>query len=371
MAGLNMKALEDAQKELTKKGGSKGWIQLSKIENAIDVRIQDPVPAMNGIYYLEVPIWWINSVKIVSPKLFGVGEPDPIKDIIEEAKRAKDPDILALLNAKSSENMPKIQYKPEYWIPIVKFNWELDSQNNIKGIKDKDGNIDPNLVMKFIEDGRWKFLVVGVMALKAINEIATKRGGSLMTDQLKGFNLILSKSGKLRDTKYSVVKDTEPIPMPAELYTPEVMVDPFLVAQAGMYTKEYMEAVIGKYLYNDVEVPEKSDDIYAYPELRAELKARFADEEEAVEPKQSARQRPGTRVADECPAAEAAKTTAPAATEPVITHVPTRGSVESAPARTRGTASTEAKAPGRPGRPATTRGPGRPARNVADDLKEV
>jgi hypothetical protein len=367
---LNMKALEEAQKELAKKGGSKGWIQLSKIDKAIDVRIQDPLPAMGGLYFQEIPVWWINNTKIVSPKLFGPTEFDPIKDIIEEAKRAKDPDIIALLNAKSANGNPKVSYKPEYWIPILKFNWELDSNNNIKGIKNDKGEYDTSLIMKFIEDGKWKFLVVGIMALKAINEIATKRGGSMMTDRDKGFNLIISKSGKDRDTKYSAVKDLEVMPMPSSLYTEEVMVDPFLVAQSTMYTKEYMEAVIGKYLYNDIEIPEKSDAIYAYPELRAELKAKFEDEEEAVEPK-AARQRPGTRLAGERPAAEVAKT--PVATEPAAAHVPTRGSTESAPVRTRGAAT----APGRPGRsaatgrPAATRGPGRPARNVADDLKDV
>jgi len=169
---LDMKALEAAQKELEKKSGSKGWIQISKIEKPIDVRIQDPLPTMNGIYYQEVPVWWINGTRIISPKLFGPQEKDCIKEVIEEAKRAKDPDILTLLNSKNEHSMLRVQEKTEFWIPVLKFNWEFDSQNNIKGITGKDGQPDPELIRKFIEDGKWKFLVCSIMPLKAINKIA-------------------------------------------------------------------------------------------------------------------------------------------------------------------------------------------------------
>ena len=355
---LNMQALEDAQKELAKKGGSKGWIQLSKIDKAIDVRIQDPVPAMGGIYYQEVPIWWINNTKIVSPKLLGPAEHDPIKAIIDEAKAAKDPDILALLNAKGANGNPKVSYKPEYWIPILKFNWELDSNNNIKGVKGPDGAYDTNLIMKFIEDGKWKFLVVGIMALKAINEIATKRGGSLMVDREKGFNLIISKSGKDRETKYSAVKDLEVMPMPPSLYTEEAMVDPFLVAQSAIFTTEYMEAVIGKYLYNDCEIPEKSDAIYAYPELRAEIKAKLSDDDSEEAPAQNKRPRPGSKAveAPPTPVQEEAPVEAPVRGRAATTAV-------EPPARGR------QAAPPTGGRPAA--GGKRPGRNVADDLKDA
>ena len=349
---LNMKALEEAQAELAKKGGSKAWIQLSKMEKALDIRIQDPVAAMNGLYYQEVPIWWVNNTKIVSPKLLGPGEVDPVKVIIEEAKRAKDPDIMALLNAKDPKGNAKVSFKPEYWIPILKFNWELDSQNDIKGIKDAKSEYNTSLIMKYIEDGKWKFLVCGIMALKAINTIATSRGGSSMTDPVKGFNLIINKVGVGRETKYGAVKDADIMPMPPELYKEDLMIDPFLAAQSMIFTKEYMEAVIGKYLYNDVEIPEKSDDNYAYPELRAELKARFSEEETDAPVQPAARQRPGRGTVNPEPPAEL-KTAIPV--------VPQRGSVEG-PVRGRAAAA-PAKSAGRPA--------GRPGRNVAEDLKEV
>jgi hypothetical protein len=364
---INVAALEAAQKELSKRGGNgaRNWIQVSKIEAPIDFRIGDPLPQMNGIYYQEIKVWWVNGTRVISPKTLGPTEIDPIQVVIDDAKRAKDPGVLALLNAKGENKMPKIQEKWEYWVPVLKFSWELDNRGNIKGIYGADGKPDPELIKKFIDDYHWKILVANITALKAINEIATKRGGAKMTDRVEGFNLILSKSGQNRDTRYSVVMDsTGALPMPEELYAPDKLVDPYLVAQSLMFTNEYQDQIIGKYLYNE-DCPEKDDSCYAYPEIREQFKALLTDESDAEEPK-AVRPRPGA-----APARTPAP--APAAEE---AHVPTRGSVEGPVAQVgRGRAAVTTAtpaAPARPGRPAAApaRG-GRPARNVADDIKDV
>jgi len=339
--GLDLKALAEVTKDLEQRSssGSKYWIQASKIEKVIDIRIQDPLPAMNGIYFAEVPIWWINNTKIISPKLFGVQEPDVVKDIIEEAKRAKDKDVLALLNAKTEKGFGKIQYKTEFWVPVLKFNWETGSRGELKGIYNDKNEPDTNLILKYIEDGKWKILVVPITALKAINVIATSRQGHLLTDPIKGFNTALSKTGEGKQTKY-FANTTDILPMPQELYEEGVRIDPFELAQSYMYTKEYMEAVIGKYLYNDVEIPEDSEDNYAFPDLRAKYKAMFA--EDAVPQEETkARPRPGGRAPELTPAPEVKTPETPAA-------------------RSRRAPET----------PAPARG-GRPGRNLADDLKAV
>jgi hypothetical protein len=358
--GLDMGALAAVQDDLKKKsGGSKNWIQLSKIEKPLDWRVMDPLPSMGGVFFVEVPVWWIDGTRIISPKLFGPQEPDVVKDAIEDAKRSKDPDLLKLLSAKNDKSISKIQEKVEFWIPGLKFNWDLGKGDVIQGIWDEKGEKDPNKIKKFIEDERWKILVAGISALKAIVEIATKRGGSTMTNQVNGINLIISKSGVGRDTRYTVQKD-DVFPMPAELYLPEKMIDPFELAQSLMFTDEYMNAVIGKYLYNE-ELPERSDDSYAFPELREKYKRVITDEGEAAEEK-APRPRPGARAA---------------APEPEASFTPQRGSVSAGPAAK---AEPEAAAPpvrGRGGRPAPGRPApapartGRPQRNLADDLANV
>ena len=280
---------------------------------------------------------------------------DGIAEVIAEAKQLKDRDTLALLNAVGDNKMPKVQYKTEYWVPALKFAWDLDGQGNIKGIYNEKGDPDPELIRKYIEDGKWKMLTMGIQAIKAINDIATKRQGNLLVDREKGFNLILSKSGEKRMTKYTAQK-SDILPMPADFYTDEKMIDPFEVAQSLMYTDEYMDKVIGKYLYGE-ECPDVTDDCYAYPELREQLKAKISDETEEEEVKPAPRQRPGRGA----PVAEKA-TPAPVAPAPVApaTPAPEAPVAPVAPVRSR---------PTRGAAPAARTG--RPARNLADDIKDI
>jgi hypothetical protein len=351
--GLNIAALNNAKEDLKKRGGSKMWIQSSKIEDPIDVRIMDPLPQMNGIYYIEVPLWWVDGVRVISPRLFGKGERDVIQVAIDEAKSSNDPDLSKLLNAVNEHKMAKIQYKSEFWIPVAKFNW-VSVSNVIQGITGQDGKIDPELVGNYVEDGKWKILVTGVTLLQAINEIATKRNGHLMTERLTGFNLIISKTGEQRKTKYFAQKD-EVYPMPAKMYDPANMLDPFELAQSMMVTDEYADMVIGKYLYGE-ELPESPEGYFLYPELREKFKNSFSDE--TTEPEKPAqRQRPGRGT----PAA-AAPTPAPAPAAPAPAPV--------APAPNPAPTPRDRRAPATPAAPAAPAGR-RPQRNLSQDLQNV
>jgi hypothetical protein len=305
---LDVKRLNEAQKDLDKRsGGNKNWIQLSKIEEPIDVKIMDPLPAMNGIYYIEVPVWWIDGTRIISPKIYGPAEFDIVESAINEAKTSKDKDILALLNAKDANGNLKVQKKNEYWVPGLKFNWKFDTQQQIVGIWDSNGALDVELIDKFIEDNKWKIISMGIMALRAINKIATARGGYKMPNQLDGFNITLSKTGEKKKTVYSAVK-ADDFPMPAKYYDVDKMIDPFEVAESLMFTDDYMNMVIGKYLYGE-ECPEKpGDEHYANPEIREKLKNRLSEESEETEVKSTARQRPGRGAAPVVAAAEPAAT---------------------------------------------------------------
>lgn len=376
-----MQKLKQAEVDLEKKSGSKNWIQLSKITDPIDIRVMDPLPSMNGIYYIEVPVWWINGTRIISPKLYGPGEHDPVHACIEDAKAAKDPAILKLLNAKdeTKKGAAKVQFKPEYWVAALKFNWELDSRTQqIKGIWKADGvTPDVALIEQYIEDGKWKIVSMGIQALKAINKIATSRGGYLMVNQVDGFNITLSKTGVDRNTVYSALK-ADALPMPASYYTDEKMIDPFEVAESLMFTNEYMDMVIGKYLYGE-ECPEKpGDEHYANPELREKLKNRISDESEPEEIKTSARPRPGrgaAPAAEAPPARQAAPEAAPvedkvAEAKRILAEAEAASGkaadVPPAAPRSRTGRGAPAPAPAAPGR-----GGSRPQRNLSADLNNV
>jgi len=342
---LNLDKLKEEQEKLNSRGGgaSKNWITLSKIEKPLDFRILDPLPTMDGIYYLEVPTWWINGVKLISPKLLDPTlQKDIIDEILDEAKVAakSDKSLAALLNAKDDKTkMPRIQYKYDYWVPGLQFEWK-QVNNQIEGIYKKDGSFDLELIKQFIVDDRVKMLQANITSLKAINTLLTSRGGANMLDRVKGKNIQIQKTGEGRDTKYAVVP-MEEMPMPADFYGPEKFTDPYEVAQALMMTDQYMAAVIENYLYDGVEVPNK-DDSFRFPEIREKLKDKYKDDEEG----EKKPQRPqGARRAS-VPAADPEP-----APEPTPAPAPARQSRSAAPAA----------------------GPGRPRsrRNLADDLVDT
>jgi hypothetical protein len=279
---------------------------------------------------------------------------DVIDDILAEAKLAArtDKTLAKLLNAQDDKTkMPKIQFKYDYWVPGLQFAWETDKTANITGIFLPGGGYDTELIRKFIVDGQVKILQANITALKAINTLLTSRGGANMLDPVKGKNIQLQKSGEGRDTKYAVVP-MEEMPMPADFYTEEKMTDPFEIAQALMMTDEFMVAVIEKYLYGDVEVPNK-DDNFRFPDIREKLKDKTKeDDSEPATP--SRRPRGGTPAAS-TPAAPPVRGHAPvAANDDLATAAP----VVAPPA------------PARRGRPATAPARGG-RRNLAQDLTDV
>lgn len=366
MPGLNLDKLKEQQEKLNSRSGgaSKNWITLSKIEKPLDFRILDPLPTMDGIYYLEIPIWWINGKKFISPKLLDPSlQKDVIDEILDEAKTAAKTDkaLAALLNVKDEKSkMPKVasQVKYDYWVPGLEFEWK-QAKNQIEGIYAKDGSIDTELVKQFIVDGRVKILQANITSLKAINTILTSRTGGNMLDPVKGKNIQIQKTGEGRDTKYSVVV-MEEMPMPAEFYGPDMFTDPYEVAQAQMMTDEYMASVLENYLYGDVEVLNK-DDNYRFPEIREKLKDKYKDDDEAeVKPQRPSR-------ASKAAAPAAPQTDASRAPAPTPAPEPAPAPQAAPPARTgrRGAAPAAPEAPAGPGRPRGGR------RNLANDLIET
>lgn len=341
--------------------GTSIFFNASKIQGSQDVRVLDPLENMDGMYAFEVVSWWIDNVKIMSPTLFG-GE-DVVQQMLDEAKAQKNPELDQLLNAPHDrfKSQKKIRKQTEYWIPILVLDWELQG-DDILGIWDNDGNPDVALIDKYVRDGEGKILTCKIQMTKAINREATTRGGSLMFDREKGFNLILGKTGEGRETNYTASK-ADYLPMPEKYYgegTPDVV----NICKAGIFTDEYIDNIVGQYLYGDQPM-EKNDSCYRYPEIRAMFKSDNEAEAAAPKPARPSRapkatedigRKPATETADEAPAE------APPETEP-----------EAAPA--------EEKQPSRPSRsarPATkadvNKGTTRRAaagRNVTQDLNDV
>jgi len=384
---VDPKKLKDFQKELEDRTNlTKDWINVQKLASGegIDIRVLDPLANMNGLYFLEVAIWWINGNKIISPTVFS--EPDIVKEVIDEAKSQDDPDINKLLKAVGA-NGPKIQNKTEYWMPVLQFNWKFEG-DEIIGIHDANKVPDVTLIEKFITDHAPKILACGPTMMKAINHEATVRGGYVMMDREKGFNLYIEKGGSGKNTTYKASK-MDQLPMPEKYYGEGKTPDLLLMCKAAMRTDAYMENVICNYLYGDAPI-EKDDTTYRYPEANEALKAMKQAAEPVTKPIAATAEPAVESTTAKPEPTEAAAPTAEPVEEPVAESAAEEPAAAPAAEPTEPAAEEPAAAPaveksaapatrpsGRPGRggapaakPATGR-PGRGARNVAQDLKDV
>lgn len=283
---LDRKLAEKAQEELDKKSSGSGlFIRLKEGEEK-DIKVIDPTPSMNGIWYLEVPVWWVDKKRIPSPEL--VGESDSVQRILDQIKEefradGSIKDYEKLLNAANSWGGKKVKKDTEYWTVVLEFEWNFDKNEEIEGIYDAEGNVDAELVDKYIVDQKAKILAMKISLTTEINKIATSRGGYMLSDQADGFNLLVSRKGKNRDTKYSAVK-TDPMPVPEKYYDLNKSgIDPVKIAKGQLFNDAYIEQILVNYFYGD-KLEDPGDGDYLYPELRSK------DSEESA-PEESSRRR--------------------------------------------------------------------------------
>lgn len=331
-----MSKLREAEKDLASRGGGGGFVRLAKDETK-DIRILEPTASMNNVFFLEVPIWWIAGKPITSPSF--IGEPDLIQTIIDEFKEEFKGDgqaeFKALMEAKAANGANQVQKVSGFWIPILEFDWDVDPKTEeIINIYDKDGNVDPNLVEKFVKGGKAQIFDAKISLVKNIvSQITTGRGGAKFLTQNEGVNLRVSRSGTGRDTLYAAQKD-DPMPMPDKYYGAEAL-DVVRRAKSTIFTDEYIEKILANYFFGE-QLPEEP--VYRFPELRD-------NEEVKEEPTRSRRGRGKSEVADKEPAetqpdeapAKTQTNEAPAKTDeaPVETTRSRRGKAETSSRRSR------------------------------------
>ncbi len=89
MAGIDPRKLKNFQKDLEEKSkGVDNFINASKIDGTIDFRILEPLANMDGLYSLELSVWWVNKKKLICPDIFG--ERDIVQEVISAAEGQDD-----------------------------------------------------------------------------------------------------------------------------------------------------------------------------------------------------------------------------------------------------------------------------------------
>lgn len=234
--GLDLKKLRDMQKNISKKAGAGDSIFLfaNKLGEEVDVRLLPTRDNMNGLYFLEQTGWWING------KMYIVdGDHDVIGEEIEDARALKDKAITALLD-KKKDGMPLVKKETRYLIPVLLLKTKYDSQEQLESC----------------EVDEVKILVAKPTLMLNINEVVTSRPYQNKTqwgmmDREKGYNMIIGKSGKGLDTKYSAIGWVEPMEMPEEYYAEDKLPDLLGMQEKALKSDEHLISVIRNYLYGE------------------------------------------------------------------------------------------------------------------------
>ncbi|KKN85552.1 hypothetical protein LCGC14_0278750 [marine sediment metagenome] len=361
---IDQSKLKEFEEDLAEKGnGPSSFLNASKMDKAQEFRILDPLPNMDGLYALEVNFWWVGKTKVNTPGVL-TGEDDQVQIIVDEAKASGDEEMAKLLDKRDKYNKPSLRKQTEYWIPGLAFDWEFDEKGHIMGIWNDDDSFNVAAVAQYVRDGAGKILTTRIQLMKAINRIATARGGSEMFDQENGFNLNLGRVEEKSKITYTALK-SDVLPMPAQFYgegTPDVV----NICKGSMFTDDYIYRLMGEYLYGE-KLEDRVESDYRYPEIRASLKKDApAEESKPSRPQRGTGVRSSTAPAEDTKGpAEQEEQSTEGAKEPKEGGGPVRPSSSARQATPKDVEANTTRAPG------PTRGGGRGGRSMTDDMKDV
>ncbi len=366
MPAINVKKLKEKQAEIEQKRGSSGsnlFINKKDLETPHEVRILEPSLSMEEIYFVEVPIWWIGSQKLISHEF--LNKECIVDKELEAVRKSGDIEYKRLLTAKKDGKYPMIKKDYEYYMPCLHLNLD-DAGDDLSGVM-TNGEYDVNKIRECIVDGRAKILAAPLTVQRSIQSIVTSRGGADMTDRVKGFNIQISRTGKGTSTKYTATR-LEAMPMPKEFYE-----NPFDVVQfvrSGILSEEYQQMVLDNY-FDGAELPEDKDKYFMFPDDREAVKEYFkslGDEEEEKEKPRSGRPKSSTQKEEQAP-----KETEEGDTEAPWTDDGSKAEVDDPPKRSGRPKSSapESNSPKKAGRPKSESStPGR-RRSLLKDMEGV
>lgn len=239
--GLNLKALKGIQDDLNSRGS--GLVVRTKaLGEETDFRPSPPLPSMNGIYFIERIVFWIGNKPYISPATFG--RPCPMDEELEAAKAYNDKDLNQLIASKNFKR------QSEFWVPGL----------FLKCLFEEDGTLTECKVV----DDKVKILSCGSSLMKAVNRVVTARTYQNGTedglmDRVKGFNVVLTKTGSGLDTEYSALGWNTPMEMDEKYYTEKAIPNVITLTEQKIKSDDHLRSVIRNYFYGEEIVPDANN----------------------------------------------------------------------------------------------------------------
>jgi hypothetical protein len=232
---LNLDALKGVQADLNSRGEGGIFLYMNKLNEEDDIRLLPPLPKLNGLYFVEQIVWWINEKPYVSPATFDGTCPIEAEVKAAEKLAKSDKDLKALL-----DDDKQLKRKSRFLMPILQLKCSFN---------------DDNECTKFeIVDGKAKVLVAGPVLMKAINKVVTSRlfqNGTEdgLMDRVKGYNLLLGKTGKGLSTDYTAEGWKTPLEMDKKYY--EEIPDVIDITKKEIKSDAFLRGIIRNYLYGE------------------------------------------------------------------------------------------------------------------------
>lgn len=235
MQGLNINALKEAQQRLDEKDD--GYIYDNKFPSEMDFRLAPPLPHMNGIFFHEEKVWWINKKPYLCPSTFGQHSVLKEEEDMAQARAKNDPQLAALL-----ANFRAYSVEKRFRVP----GWALD-------VKRDQHNVVTDIKMK---RPKGNTIICKSTLLKAINKEVTSVVNYVpdsiygITDPVKGYNLIMGAT-KNKDNKneFTVSSWKQPTALPG--FDQNLIPDVIQQSREMLRNDNFLRRVIRNYFYGE------------------------------------------------------------------------------------------------------------------------
>lgn len=294
---MNLQALKEAGERLKTGGGGKDGFFSTKIltEEGVPIRLLPEPAILNGIFYFEVVKYWMNvngkRTSVICSSTFG--KDSVIQAEIDEAKSSDDDELLSIVNDVSVKT--GLIRQPEFWMAALQLEYKTSKSGELEKIIVVDDRA------KVFQCGKQTLLHEMVKVATSRKALAPTKGAvDGIADRVTGSNMLLSKTGKDKLTRYACVLD-ENCEMDKKYYLniPNV----YEIAKAQCHTMAWQRAAVRNHLYGEpipAEVQAKEDARYekakealksleaAAPAPKPKKAAVHEEEEEAPAPKKKA-----------------------------------------------------------------------------------
>lgn len=263
---MNLQALKAAAEQLKTGGGAEGFFSTKILtEEGVPIRLLPEPPILAGIPYYKVVKYWMTvngkRTTVICCSSFpgpdGKMKPSIIEQEINEARDSDDADVQSVINDTGTQT--NISRDEEFWMAALQLQYDVKDDGSLK-IKVVDGRAK---VFQCSKATLVDQIIKAITSGKAVRAYGGDKTPDGCADRVKGLNVLCSKTGSGKLTRYAAVLD-EQCEMDPKYYIniPNV----YEIAKAQMPNPSWQQAAIRNHIYGEP-IP---DDIQAKEDARKE-----------------------------------------------------------------------------------------------------